>query len=257
MNELIKIKELFYSYGENNALVDINLSVKKGEKVVVLGVNGSGKSTLLKIINALIFPEKGEYFYKEKKITKKAFKERDFARNFRKDVVFLFQNPDSMLFNPTVYEEMAFGLRQLGVEDKDRIKIWAERLKIDHLLNRSPFDLSGGEKQKVCLASLLVLEPEVLLLDEPTANLDPRSTDWLIEFLFGLNKTIITTTHNLYIASELGERAVVLGENHSVLYDGDMGSFLFDKNLLEKANLIHKHFPGYYRKGGEYGRKAC
>ena len=159
-----------------------------------------------------------------------------------------------MLFNPTVYDEIAFGLRQLGIEDKDRIKIWAGRLKIDHLLDRSPFELSGGEKQKVCLASLLVLEPEVLLLDEPTANLDPASTDWLIEFLSELDKTIITTTHNLFIAGELGERSIVLGENHKIIYDGDMEDFLSDRDLLKKANLIYKHFFAYYQKGEEYGR---
>ncbi len=254
MSELIKIKDLSYRYGKNYALKDINLSVKKGEKVVILGVNGSGKSTLLKIIDALIFSEEGEYFYKRKKITKKAFRDRDFAKSFRKEVVLLFQNPDNMLFNPTVYDEIAFGLRQLGIEDKDRIKIWAGRLKIDHLLDRSPFELSGGEKQKVCLASLLVLEPEVLLLDEPTANLDPASTDWLIEFLSELDKTIITTTHNLFIAGELGKRSVVLGENHKIIYDGDMEDFLSDRDLLKKANLIYKHFFAYYQKGEEYGR---
>ncbi|WP_293445143.1 ABC transporter ATP-binding protein, partial [Persephonella sp.] len=131
---MIELKNLSYRYGENHALKDINLTVNKGEKIVILGVNGSGKSTLLKVINGLIFPEKGEYLYKGRKITKKAFRDRDFAKSFRKEVVLLFQNPDNMLFNPTVYDEIAFGLRQLGIEDKDRIKIWAGRLKIDHLL---------------------------------------------------------------------------------------------------------------------------
>ena len=238
MSELIKIKDLSYRYGENYALRDINLCVEKGEKAVILGVNGSGKSTLLKIIDALIFPEEGEYFYKGKKITKKALKDKVFAKSFRKEIVLLFQNPDSMLFNPTVYDEIAFGLRQLGIEDKDKIKSWAERLRIDHLLDRPPFELSGGEKQKVCLASLLVLEPEVLLLDEPTANLDPRSIGWLIDFIHNIDKTIITTTHNLSIAAEFGKRAIVLGENHRILYDGHMENFLDDIGLLRKANLI-------------------
>ncbi|WP_456465678.1 energy-coupling factor ABC transporter ATP-binding protein [Persephonella sp.] len=254
---MIELKNLSYKYGEKYALKDINLTVNKGEKIVILGVNGSGKSTLLKVINGLIFPDTGEYFYKGRKITKKAFRDKNFAKNFRKEVVLLFQNPDSMLFNPTVYDEIAFGLRQLGIEGKDRIKNWAERLRIDHILSKSPFDLSGGEKQKVCLASLLILEPEVLLLDEPTANLDPASTDWLVEFLSGLDKTIITTTHNLYTAGYLGKRAVVLDKDHKVLYDGDMKSLLFDKDLLKRANLIHRHFIGYYRKGEGYGRKAC
>jgi len=238
LSEIIKIKNLSYRYGSVYALRQISFTAKKEEKVVILGVNGSGKSTLLKVINGLIFPEEGEYLYKDIKITRKTLKDKNFSKKFRKEVVLLFQNPDCMLFNPTVYDEVAFGLRQLGNEDEKRIKNWAERLMIDHLLDRSPYELSGGEKQKVCLASLLVLEPEVLLLDEPTANLDPRSTRWLIDFLNGLDKTVITTTHNLYIADKLGERGVIIGEDHTILYDGRIHDFLSDKDFLKKANLV-------------------
>lgn len=132
-----------------------------------------------------------------------------------------------MLFNPTCYDEIAFGLRQLDFESIDeRIKYWASKLGISKYLNEPPFNLSGGEKQKLCLACLLVLEPDVLLLDEPIANLDPKSTGWFIDFLNELNIATLIATHNLGLSSELGKRAIVLSENHKIIYDGDLKDFL-------------------------------
>ena len=239
---MIKVKNLFFKYKDKEILKDISFSIKKGEKVVLLGINGSGKSTLLKILNGLIFPKKGKYFYKNTEINPKQLKDKNFAKQFRKEVVLLFQNPDSMLFNPTVYDEIAFGLRQLGMNNIDeRVKYWADKLGIYKYLDRPPFELSGGEKQKVCLASLLALEPELLLLDEPTANLDPRSIGWLVDFLYELDITVITTTHNLSLSLELGERGLVLSENHQLIYDGKLEEFVKDIEKLKEANLIHTH----------------
>ncbi|WP_245565793.1 energy-coupling factor ABC transporter ATP-binding protein [Thermocrinis ruber] len=226
-------------------LKDINLKVEKGERIVVLGINGSGKSTLLKLLNALLFPTKGTYLYKGKNIEKNAFKDKNFIKAFRKEVVLLFQNPDAMIFNPTVYDEIAFGLRQLGFEEKvvkERVLYWAEVFGLTQYLNKPPFILSGGQKQKLCLACLLVLEPEVLLLDEPTANLDPKSTGWLIDFLNELKGvTTITSTHNLSLAPELGNRLIVLREGGSIIYDGEAEAFLKDQEKLINAGLVHKH----------------
>ncbi len=239
---MIKVENLFFKYENKEVLKDISFSIKKGEKVVLLGINGSGKSTLLKILNGLIFPQKGKYFYKNTQITPKQLKDKNFVRQFRKEVVLLFQNPDSMLFNPTVYDEIAFGLRQLGLDNIDeKVKYWANKLGVYKYLERPPFELSGGEKQKVCLASLLALEPEVLLLDEPTANLDPRSIGWLVDFLYELDITVITTTHNLSLSLELGERGLVLSENHQLIYDGNLEDFVKDIDRLKEANLIHIH----------------
>ncbi len=241
---MIELNNVCFRYNEKEVLKDISLNVKEGEKVVILGINGSGKSTLLKIINGLIFPQKGKYLYKGEEITKKKLKESSFNKKFRKEVVLLFQNPDSMLFNPTVYDEIAFGLRQLGEDEKnidEKVKHWADKLGIYHLLDKEPFNLSGGEKQKVCLASLLIIEPEVLLLDEPTSNLDPGSTGWLIDFLYELDKTIITTTHNLSLSLELGNRGIVLSEEGKIIYDGNLEEFLKNKKKLIEANLIHTH----------------
>jgi cobalt/nickel transport system ATP-binding protein len=169
-------------------------------------------------------------------------KEKTFNYNFRKDVMLLFQNPEAMIFNPTVFEEIAFGLRQLGAEDIDeRVRHWAGVLDVTRYLDRPPFQLSSGEKQKVCLAAVLAMDPKVLLLDEPTAKLDPRSTGWLIDFLADVPKTTIVTTHNLTLAGELGDRTLVLSEGHELIYDGELDSLLDNPDLLQEANLLHIH----------------
>jgi cobalt/nickel transport system ATP-binding protein len=239
---MIKLENISFKYNNLEVLKNISFEIEEKEKVVLLGINGSGKSTLLKIINGLIFPTKGEYFYKNEKITEEKLKNSEFVKKFRKENVLLFQNPDTMIFNPTVYDEIAFSLRQLRIENIDeKVRFWAEKLGIYKYLDIPPFNLSGGEKQKVCLASLLVLEPELLLLDEPTSNLDPRSTGWLIDFLYDLNITTIVTTHNLSLALELGDRGLVISEKHELIYDGNLEEFLKDKDKLMEANLIHIH----------------
>ncbi len=248
MDNIIKLESISFKYNDTEVLKDISFEVKPGEKLVLLGINGSGKSTLLKILNGLLFPQKGKYFYKNTLITKNLLKKKEFAKKFRKEVVFLFQNPDTMIFNPTVYDEIAFGLRQLGCENVDeKVRYWANRLGISKYLDQPPFNLSGGEKQKVCLASLLALQPEVILMDEPTSNLDPRSTGWFIDFLYELDVTTIISTHNLSLSLELGNRGIVLSEDHTVIYDGDLEVFVKDIEKLKKANLVHMH---KHRHGG-------
>lgn len=226
------------------ALAELDFAIAPGERVVLLGANGSGKSTLLKIIDALVFASSGRYLYKGEEITERRLKDREFNRRFRREVGLLFQNPDTMIFNPTVFDEIAFGLRQLDGEGtglEEKVRHWAAVVGVERFLDRPPFKLSGGEKQKVCLAALLALEPEVLLLDEPTASLDPRSTGWLVDLLQELEITTVVTTHNLSMASELGERALVLAEDHRLIYDGPVQGFLDDKERLVAANLVHSH----------------
>lgn len=239
---VIQAIDIQHRYGEAEILRGITFALHPGEKVVLLGCNGSGKSTLLKILNGLIQPAAGRFIYQDEPITPKRLRTPELHRRFRHEVALLFQNPDAMLFNPTVFDEIAFGPRQLGLQDvSDRVRHWAEQVGVSRHLSRPPFSLSGGEKQKVCLAALLALEPKVLLLDEPTAALDPRSTGWLIDFLGGLQITILTTTHNLSLAPELGNRALVLGEDHSLIYDGPIQALLADMERLAAANLVHTH----------------
>ena len=245
---LIEVAGISHRYNTKEVLADIGFSIRPGEKVVLLGCNGSGKSTLLKILNGLIAPDAGQYTYDGEPITPKRLKHAALHRRFRGEVALLFQNPDAMLFNPTVYDEIAFGPRQLGLADLDaRVRHWAHEVGVAKHLERPPFSLSGGEKQKVCLAALLALAPRVLLLDEPTAALDPRSTGWLVDFLSSLPITTLTTTHNLSLAPELGSRALVLGEDHRLIHDGPIQGLLGNLELLAEANLVHTH---RHRHGG-------
>jgi cobalt/nickel transport system ATP-binding protein len=224
------------------ALDGVSLSVREGEKLVLLGANGSGKSTLLKLMNGLIAPQAGQFRYCGEEVTPARLKRGAFARRFRSEVVLLFQHPEAMLFNPTVRDEIAYGPRQLGLPDAGaRAARWMAALGIEALADKAPFALSGGQKQKVALAAILALEPRLLLLDEPVSSLDPRACGWLVDFLLDCGKTVVVSTHNLSMASELGERALVLGEGGRVLYDGPLRQALHDQALLESANLVHRH----------------
>ena len=243
---MIELDRVSYRYPESQpALKEVSFAVADAERVVLLGANGSGKTTLLRILNGLVFPQEGEYRYRSEPVSERRLRDRSFSRRFRREVVLLFQHPEAMLFNPTVYDEIAYGLRQLGADDlDDRVRHWAAQLGVETHLRRSPLQMSGGEKQKVCLAALLALEPRLLLLDEPTANLDPRSTGWLVDFLQDLSVTSIATTHNLSLAEELGKRVLVLSEAHELIFDGGIGELLGDEEKLLAANLVHSHRSG-------------
>ena len=235
MNSLIKIEQAHFSYEGQVALDNISLEIHEYEKVVMLGNNGSGKSTLLRVIAGLFPLKKGQYFFKGQRIKKG-------NKDFRKRVGILFQNPDSMIFNPTVYDEIAFSLREFGFENiDDRVHEMAKLFEMEKHLKKSPINLSGGEKQKLMLAAILAYDPELLILDEPTAAMDPRTTGWFIDFLIDLKKTTIVSTHDLSLAYETCERSIVINENHKKIYDGKMEALLENLELLLEANLIHKH----------------
>jgi cobalt/nickel transport system ATP-binding protein len=237
MENLIEVKNLSFFYENVLAVDNVSFSIEKNEKIVLLGNNGSGKSTILRILAGLYFPKKGEYLLDGVKITKKNVK-----KEFRKNIGILFQNPDAMIFNPTVYDEIAFSLKEFGFDNiDDRINEITKKFRIEKLLKKSPLELSGGEKQKVMLCAILVYEPKVLLLDEPTAAMDPRTTGWFIDFMYELDMTCIIATHDLAVAYELSDRAVVMSEEHKIIYDGDMEELMKDVDILIKANLIHKH----------------
>lgn len=251
MKHIFNLRDVSYSYiGKIDALRDIKLKVAPGEQISIIGSNGSGKSTLLAILNGLIYPTSGEFYAFENQITEEVFdtiNDNEFRSYFRTKVGFVFQNSDVQLFSPTVFEEIAFGPLQLDAtaeEIKTRVEEVLEMMGIIKLRDRSPHTLSGGEKKKVCIASVLANNPDVLLLDEPTAGLDPRTQLWLIELLQELGragKTVITTTHDLEIIEQISKRAIVIGEDHRVKADGTSGYVLSDFELLLGANLIHEH----------------
>ena len=239
---MIAIENLSHSYESQPTLREVSCTIDAGEKIVLLGSNGCGKSTLLKILAGLLAPAAGRVAYEGHDVSPRALGNKAFRRRFRRETGLLFQNPDAMLFNPTVRDEIAFGPRQHELDDADdRAVHWAQQVGVISLLERAPWTLSAGQKQLVCLASLLALEPRLLLLDEPTAALDPRSTGWLVDFLQDLEPTLVVATHNLSLASELGERCLVLGEDHTLLHDGDVLALRDSPEVLQRANLVHIH----------------
>jgi cobalt/nickel transport system ATP-binding protein len=239
-----RVEQVGAAAGGRPVLEDVSFEVGAGERVVLLGVNGCGKTTLLKLLDGLAFPSAGRIAYDGVALTAAALDEPGFRRRFRGEVGLLFQNVDAMLFNPTVADEIAFGPRQLGLPDVDaRVARWAEALRVTPLLDRAPFALSGGEKKRVAVAAILAAGPKVLLLDEPTANLDPASSARLVDLLGRLEGvTVIVSTHNLSVVEELGDRAILLAPGRAgVLHDGPAAKLVRNGPLLVASGLAHLH----------------
>ena len=242
---VFELSAMMFRYPETTALDGVTLTISGKERIALLGANGSGKSTLLRLLAGLSFPSGGTALFCGEPLTEERFADEKFSHGFRRRVGMVFQNSDVQLFNPTVFDEVAFGPLQLGwtkSEIIERVDAQLNALEIFHLKHRSPHRLSGGEKKRVALASVLVLDPDVLLVDEPTAALDPKSQGHVIDFLFGCagKKTVITATHDLSIIEDIADRCVVL-ENGRVAGDATPHLILQDWNLLQRANLVHIH----------------
>jgi cobalt/nickel transport system ATP-binding protein len=250
---MFQATQITYRYNEQLALDRLSLNVKQGERLALLGANGSGKSTLLRIFNGLAFPQSGTLLFSGEPITQANLAGTEFTFRFRRRVGLVFQNPDTQLFNPTVFDEIAFGPLQLGWPKeriREQVNRTLEHLEIDHLRHRSPHRLSGGEKKRVAIASVMILDPEVLLLDEPTAALDPKSQRQIIELISSFGggaKTVITATHDLDSLEEISDRCVLF-ESGRIVGDGSAMEILHDVDLLRRARLVsthkHSHGPG-------------
>jgi cobalt/nickel transport system ATP-binding protein len=245
---LFDLRNIEYTFtARYPALRGIDLKIEAGERLVVLGANGCGKSTLLHILAGLLFPTAGEAWAFGRRLTEESFSDASFTAFFRGRVGFLFQNPEVQLFCPTVLDEVAFGPLQLNASQEEALEKSREviaMLGLEKISGRSPHQLSGGEKKKVALASVLSLNPDVLLLDEPAGGLDPRTQVWLTELLnelHALGKTIVTATHDLSIVEDIADRAVVMEEGHTIVADGAAAKILSDLDLLLKVNLVHAH----------------
>nr|BFE60809.1 ABC transporter ATP-binding protein [Dactylosporangium thailandense] len=246
MSVVFDCREIRYRYLERFPALDgVSLQVNAGETVALLGANGCGKSTLLKLLDGLLFAESGTFTAFGEQVTEDKLEDEQFNHGFRARVGFVFQNSDAQVFSPSVREEVAFGCLQLGLDRAtaaQRVDDVLAMLDITDLADRAPFQLSGGQKKRVAIASVLVMNPEVLLFDEPTAALDPRTQFWLIELLEQLRsagKTIVLATHDLDSLPSLADRCVVFGEHHQVLADAPTSTILDDRDLLLAANLIH------------------
>jgi cobalt/nickel transport system ATP-binding protein len=235
-----------YRHGEA-ALACLDLTIMPGQHVAIVGANGSGKSTLLKMLDGLAFPSSGEVIAFGAPLTEEALEDPAFRRDFRARVGFVFQDADVQLFCSDVRDELAFGPLQLGLprDEVERLVIdVATHLRIDKLLDRPPYSLSGGEKKRVAIAAIVAMQPRVLLLDEPTNALDPRSQVWLLDVLDDWKRegrTVVMATHDLSAAAEAADRIVVLSEEHAIVADGGPDEVLSQRELLLSVNLIHEH----------------
>ncbi|WP_448921407.1 energy-coupling factor ABC transporter ATP-binding protein [Eubacterium sp.] len=198
---MIKLDDICFAYDSTPVLKHFSTEIADGEFVVIKGDNGCGKSTLLNIINALEFAEIGTYTFDGTVIDKKAMKNEQFAKAFHQKIGYVFQNTDAQLFCSSVYDEIAFAPRQMQLDEAEIAKRVDDMLKLtgtEHLKERAPFHLSMGEKKKVAVASVLAMNPQVLILDEPMNFLDKKSRQWLVDFLnqmHSVGKTIIIVSH--------------------------------------------------------------
>lgn len=215
---LMELKEISFGYeaGEKPVLEQLSLHVDRGEGLWIKGENGSGKTTLFRVLNGLSFPQKGEYFFDGIKIDKTYLTENRNAKRFHKRIGYLFQNPDIMLFNGKVWDEIAFGPRQMGLSDekvRERVTDCMRIFRITALADKAPYHLSGGQKKMVAFASVMALNPEVLILDEPFAYMDTRTQNWMADFLRELKmagKTVILSSHTEKITEDLVDREMDL-----------------------------------------------
>ncbi len=250
---MIEIKDVSYSYSNSIVLDKINMNIAEGEAVALMGANGCGKSTLLKLINGIISQDHGQYRFNGEEVTHKKLQDASFSRRFHQKIGFVFQNSDTQLFNTTVYDEIAFGPRQMGLEEVEvekRVNDCLSLLHIEELKARTPYHLSGGEKRKTAIACVISMNPDVLVLDEPMNGLDPKTQRWLVNFLQLLHrsgKTLIMSTHNLDLVQEIADRAILFDENHRIVEDCATKKLLENVELLKRVNLVDQ----YYHVHGE------
>jgi cobalt/nickel transport system ATP-binding protein len=243
----LRLEKVSYRYPESeNAIEDLDIIIEKGERVALVGPNGAGKSTLLHIMAGLFIPTGGKAFIGGVELTKKS------AAEARKNVGLLFQDPDDQIFMPTVFEDVAFGPLNMGLPEKeviDRVKTAMKQSGVEEYSERVPHRLSTGEKKRVAIAGLLAMSPPTLLLDEPTANLDPQGRRDLVNVLDALDHTIILATHDLSVAFELTDRVIVLKKRK--IFDGDFRTLIKDKKVLVDARLELPSFSRLMEKWAE------
>lgn len=244
-NIAIEIKGLKYTYSkglpyEKEALITIDMLIYEGEAIGILGHTGSGKSTLIQHLNGILFPEQGEVRIFGEKI----INDKKMLKSLRRIVGIVFQFPEDELFAETVYEEIAFGPKNLGLMQEEvnkRVLTSLNEVGLNEsYLNRSPFSLSGGEKRRVAIASILSMRPKILVLDEPTSGLDPSGREEILKLIKRLkeekNVTIVLVSHSMEDVLSLVNRVYVLN-NGKVVFEGDTISIFKDREKVEKFDL--------------------
>ena len=231
---MLEIEKLNYAYPDGHqAIRDINLKIEEGESIALVGANGAGKSSLFKLIIGISEIKEGSIKVEELAVGKKTLKD------IRRKVGMVFQNPDDQLFMTKVYDDIAFGPRnELLTEEEveERVVNALEQLGITHLRDRMPHRLSGGEKRVIAIASVLAMNPRLILFDEPTSFLDPQARRNVINTLDSLKMTKIIATHDLDMALDICDRVIIL-HHGSVFADGTVKDILLDENLLSQCHL--------------------
>jgi len=242
----IRIEQVSYTYNigmptEKQALKNISLDIEKGEFLGLIGHTGSGKSTLVQHLNGLIKPSSGKIYIDDVDIHSKEIS----LKTVRQKVGMVFQYPEHQLFGETVYEDVAFGPRNLGVSEEEveqRVREGLAKVDLDYqqLKDRSPFELSGGQKRRVALAGVLAMKPEILILDEPTAGLDPRGRDEILDQISRIHQaektTVILVTHSMEDIARLATKLVVM-EQGSIVLVGTPNEVFEQADYLEQIGL--------------------
>lgn len=231
------IEDLAFAYPDGNqALFGVNLRVERGERVAILGPNGAGKTTLVMHMNGIHPAEHGSVSVAGEVVDTK---DKDLLRRIRGKVGVVFQDPDDQLFMPTVGEDIAFGPYNMGLQGAELDAVVDQALALVHMSefkDRPPHHLSFGQRRRVAVATVLAMKPEILVLDEPSSNLDPASRRELADILRSLEITILMVTHDIPYAYELCERSIILSGG-IVVADGDTKTILSDSKLLSENRL--------------------
>jgi len=230
----LEVRDLHFAYPDGQeAIRTMSFVIHHGESVGIIGANGAGKSTLLMLLMGVLFPDRGEVLVGDVHVTKKTLP------LIRQRLGIVFQNPDDQLFMTTVYDDVAFGPRNYKLDEKEvesRVNQALEMVGITHLKDRAPFKLSGGEKRAAAIASVLSMQPDVLIMDEPSAALDPKSRRRIIRLLNGFGHTKIVTSHDLDMTYETCDRIIVIKDGE-IAADGPKDEILTDAELLDRCGL--------------------
>ncbi len=240
MNEVhLSTKNLSYTYPDGtHALKNINMDIYKGQKVAIMGPNGAGKSTLFSHFNGLTEPTSGHV-----EIDGKAIKyDKDTLLEVRQKVGIVFQDPNDQLFAPTVKEDVAFGPMNLGLDYEEverRVDEALTMVGMEQYMDKTPHHLSGGQQKRVAIAGIIAMRPEIMILDEPTAGLDPEGVEKVLSILNELNNegmSIVISSHDIEMVNEFAEKIFVLNEGE-ILESGDKNEIFSNKELLKTAHL--------------------